>query len=67
MCSRTVVKCSVKSYVTRPSNKCYFDEFLFTRVFTHDKIEEINGCEHSKCHALPVLCLAYLHEVAFGK
>ena len=36
--SRTL-KCSVKSYVPGPSTKCYFNEFLFTRVLTHDKIE----------------------------
>ena len=34
--SRTV-KCSVKSYVTGPSTKCYFAESLFMRVLTHDK------------------------------
>ena len=34
--SRTL-KCSVKSFVTGPSAKCYFDEFLFMRVLTHDK------------------------------
>ena len=32
-----VPKCSVKSYVSGPSTKCYFDEFLFMRVFTLDK------------------------------
>jgi hypothetical protein len=31
--------CSVKSYVTGPSTKCYFNECLFMRVLTHDKIE----------------------------
>ena len=34
--SRTL-ECSVKSYVTGPSTKCYFYEFLFMRVLTHDK------------------------------
>jgi hypothetical protein len=34
-----ILKCSVKSHVTGPSTKCYFNEFLFTRVLTHDKIE----------------------------
>ena len=33
------LKCSVKSCVTGPSTKCYFNEFLFMRVLTHDKIE----------------------------
>ena len=32
-----IFKCSVKSYVTRPSTKCYFKEFLFMQVLTHDK------------------------------
>ena len=32
-------KCSVKSYVTGPSTNCYFIEFKFTHVLTHDKIE----------------------------
>ena len=32
-------ECSVKSYVVRPSTKCYFIECLFMRVLTHDKIE----------------------------
>ena len=35
--SRTL-KCSVKSYVTGPSTKCDFNEFLFMWVLTHDKI-----------------------------
>ena len=34
--SRTL-KCSVKSHVTGPSTKCYFNEFLLMRVLTHDK------------------------------
>jgi hypothetical protein len=29
----------VKPYVTGPLTKCYFDEFLFMRVLTRDKIE----------------------------
>ena len=33
--SRTL-KCSVKSYLTGPSTRCYFNEFLFMRVLTHD-------------------------------
>ena len=41
--SRSVVtyppKCIVMSYVTIPSPKCYFNEFLFTWVLTHYKIE----------------------------
>ena len=49
-------KCSVKSYVTGPSTKCYFDVLLFMRVLTHDQIEWANGCERSECHGLPVLC-----------
>ena len=32
------LKCSVKSYVTGPSTKCYFNEYLFTHDLTHDKI-----------------------------
>ena len=32
-------------------------------VFTHVKIEQINGCEHSECHGFLVLCLTYLQEV----
>jgi hypothetical protein len=31
-----ILECSVKSYVTGPSTKCYFNECLFMRVFTHD-------------------------------
>ena len=34
-----IMYCSVKSYVTGPSTKCYFNEFLFCGVLTHDKIE----------------------------
>ena len=33
------LKCSVKAYVTGPSTKYYFNEFLFMRVLTHDNIE----------------------------
>ena len=33
------LKCSVKPYMTGLSTKCYFDEFLFMQVLTHDKIE----------------------------
>ena len=33
------LKCSVKSYVTGPSTKCYFKEFIFMWVLTHDKLE----------------------------
>ena len=36
--SRTL-KCSVKSYVIGPSTQYYFNEYLFMRVLTHDKIE----------------------------
>ena len=43
-------------YVFGPSTKCYYNEILFMRVFAHDKIEYINGYEHSECHGLPVLC-----------
>ena len=48
------LECSVKSYVTRSSMKCSFNEFLLTRVLTHDKIEYISGCECSECQGLPV-------------
>jgi hypothetical protein len=47
-------KCSVKSYVTGLSIKCYFHEFLFMRVLTHDQIEIINGGECSECQGLLV-------------
>ena len=50
-----IVKCSVKSYVTGPSTKCYFNKVLFMWVLTHDKIEWTNSCEHLECHGLPVL------------
>ena len=30
-----IPKCSVKSYVTRPSTKCYFNKFLFMRILAH--------------------------------
>ena len=36
--SRTL-KCNVKSYVSGPSIKCYFNGILFMRVLTHGKIE----------------------------
>jgi hypothetical protein len=29
----------VKSYVSGPSTKYYFNEFLFRRVLTHDRLE----------------------------
>jgi hypothetical protein len=32
------LKWGVKSYVARPSTKCYFNEFLCVWVLTHDKI-----------------------------
>jgi hypothetical protein len=51
------LNCSVKSYVTGPSTKCYFNDFWFMRVLTHDKIKWINGCEHSECHGLLVFLL----------
>ena len=38
------LKCSVKSYVTKPSTKCYFNEFLFMQVLTHDKINRWLWC-----------------------
>ena len=34
-----ILKCSVKLYITGPSTKCSFNEFVFIRVLTHDKIE----------------------------
>jgi hypothetical protein len=46
--SSWILKCSVKSYVTGPSTKCYFNEFLFMHVLTHDQIEYINACERSE-------------------
>jgi hypothetical protein len=49
--SRTL-KCGVKSYVTVSSTKCYFNEFLFIRILTHDKIEKTNSYECSECHDL---------------
>ena len=63
-----ILKCSVKPLVTGPSTKCCFSEILFMRVLTCDKIEsnkQINGCERSECHALPVLCKTYLQVVVF--
>ena len=33
------LKCSVKPYVTTPSTKRYFNEFLSMRILTHDKIK----------------------------
>jgi hypothetical protein len=40
MCSvkSRALKCSVKSYVTGPSTKCYFDEFLYSFSVTHRRI-----------------------------
>ena len=32
-------KCSVKSYMTGPSTKCYFNKSLFMQSLTHDKIK----------------------------
>ena len=31
-----ILKYNVKSYATRPSTQCYFNEFIFMRVLTHD-------------------------------
>jgi hypothetical protein len=59
------LECNVKSYVTGPSTKCYFNKFLFMQTLTHDTIEYINGCELSECHSLLVLCEAYLQEMVF--
>ena len=64
MWSQTL-KCNVKPHVTGASTKCYFNECLFMPVFTHDKIDQINSCEHSECHGLPVLYSVYLQEVVF--
>ena len=50
------LKCSVKSYVTGSTTKCYFNQYLFMCVLTHDTIKWIDGCERSECHGLPVLC-----------
>jgi hypothetical protein len=55
MCSHSL-ECSVKSYVTMASTKCYFNECLFMQILTHDKREQINGCERSEYHGLPDLC-----------
>ena len=33
------LKCSVKSYVTVPSTKCYYNECLFVGILKHDIIE----------------------------
>jgi hypothetical protein len=59
--SRTL-KCNVKSYVTSPSTKCYFNEFLFTHVFINKINQSLWALER---HGLPVLCQAYLQEVVF--
>ena len=49
--------------MTGLSTECFFNEFLFTRVLTHDKLEQTNSCERSECHGLPmVLRQAYLQE-----
>jgi hypothetical protein len=61
------IKCSVKSYVTGPSTKCYFSIFLFMRVLTHDRIEWTKGCECSECYGLVVLCWVYLLKLSFKK
>jgi hypothetical protein len=37
-----ILECSLKLYVTGPSTKCYFNEFLFTQVLTHVKKNRIN-------------------------
>ena len=34
-----ILKCSVKPYMGGSLTKCYVNEFLFTRVLTHDKTE----------------------------
>ena len=34
-----ILKCSVKSYVTGATIKCYFNEFVFMRVLTYDELE----------------------------
>ena len=54
--SRTL-ECSVEVICDWSSTKCYFNEFLFLRVITHDEIEWIYGCERSECHGLPVFLL----------
>jgi hypothetical protein len=51
--SRTL-ECSVKSYVTGPSTKFYFNDFLFMWVFIYDIIGQNNSCEQLACHGLPV-------------
>ena len=60
-----ILTCSVKSYVTMPSTNQIFIKIIFMRVLAHDRIEQMNGCEHSECHGLPVLCKAYLQKVVF--
>ena len=60
------LKRSVKSHVTGPSTKCYFNEVLFMQVLTHDQIKPTNCCEHSACHGLPISCQAYLQEMGFA-
>ena len=60
-----ILKCSVKSHVTGPSTTCYFNDFWFTWILTHDKIEYIIRCERLECHGLPVSCQAYLQKVVF--
>ena len=44
------LKCSVKSYAIGPSINCYFNEVVFMRILTHDKIKQTNGCE---CFGVP--------------
>ena len=60
-----IFKCSMKSYVTGLSTKCYLNALLFVRVLTHDKMKWINSCERLDCHGLLVFCYACLQEVVF--
>ena len=50
---------------SRPSTKCYFNEFLYMQVLTHDGIKETNNNERSECRGLPVLYQTYLQKVVF--
>ena len=61
-----ILKCSVKSYVTGLSTICYFNEFLFMRVLTHDKIKQNINCENRSAMVLLVLRQAYLHKMVLG-
>ena len=63
--SRTL-KCSVKSYVTGPSTKCWLNEFLFMRVLTRERNRINQWLWTFGVPCVPVSCQTYLlQEVVF--